>query len=193
MKQIETREGARRQHRAIAVFAVIQSWLRGLDGLVFERDQLLRLLGLERVKLTRVSWLKEDFQDFFPFQQDVYLAGKLNAAGSLNSLAGFWVSRKELAPYFPQGTMGDAERLGRMPKDGPRMGMFKMWPLPNSTFAYSWYAALVPFLANEGNFDERLLSSYLLLLSQGQISPRLLASMTDAEWQLPPLIAKANR
>lgn len=41
------REGARRQHRGISVFAMIQCWSRGLDGIAFERSSLERLLGLE--------------------------------------------------------------------------------------------------------------------------------------------------
>jgi len=57
MKQIDLREGARRQHRSIALFAVVQCWLRNLDGLVLDRQNLERLVGLERFKGTRVDWL----------------------------------------------------------------------------------------------------------------------------------------
>ena len=83
MKQIDVREGARRQHRAAALFAVIQCWLRNLDGLVLLRRDLERLLGLERFKGTRVEWLQEDLKDFFPHQSAFWTAGKENSLHSL--------------------------------------------------------------------------------------------------------------
>ena len=55
MKQIDVREGAKRQHRAISLFAVIQCWLKQLDGIALQRHHLERLLGLERFKKTRVE------------------------------------------------------------------------------------------------------------------------------------------
>ena len=41
MEQVEVREGARRQHRAISLFCVVQSWLRGWEGVRIDRDQLV--------------------------------------------------------------------------------------------------------------------------------------------------------
>src|ERR1051325_1190409 len=105
MKQIDVREGAKRQHRTIALFAVIQCWLRDLDGLVFSRQTLERLIGIERFKGSRVAWLIEDLTEFFPHYFDLYFAGKQNSLFSL------YVSRKEFAPYFPGGTMGDEQRI----------------------------------------------------------------------------------
>lgn len=43
--------------------------------LASDRTTLERLLGLERFKQTRVDWLVEDFEDFFPFnkaEEDFY-------------------------------------------------------------------------------------------------------------------------
>jgi hypothetical protein len=69
MKQIDTREGARRRHRIIALFAVIQCWIKALDGIVLRRNQLESLLGLERFKRERIGWLREDLKEFFPYQE----------------------------------------------------------------------------------------------------------------------------
>src|SRR5476649_2811641 len=109
MKQIDLREGGRRQHRAIALFAVIQCWKRGLDGLAFSRDNLERLIGIERFKKTRVEWLKADFKDFFPYQQ-TYVNG--------TSFAGLFVCRKPFVEYLPKGRMYQEDRIANMHPEG---------------------------------------------------------------------------
>jgi len=68
MQQIDLREGARRQHRAISLFAVIQCWMGNLEGVVFRRRDLERLIGLERFKEKRMDWLQEDLRELFPYQ-----------------------------------------------------------------------------------------------------------------------------
>ena len=120
MNQIDLREGARRQHRATAVFAVIQCWLRNLDGLCFGRAQLERLLGLERFKQTRVEWLQEDLRDFFPYQETYWYKN--------DSFASLFVARRELKPHLAIGEMSDEERIKRVPENGPRLVLFRMWP-----------------------------------------------------------------
>ena len=164
MKQIDLREGARRQHRAIALFAVIQCWLRSLDGLVIDRPHLERLLGLERFKATRVDWLQEDFREFFPHQETYWYQ-------SPKSFGALYAARKSIAEHLPQGTMSDEQRLAQMPAGGPVLGMLRMWPHPDPTKVMAAFEAAVPFFADAVNYDERLLSSYLALLCQGQISP----------------------
>ena len=74
MKQIDLREGARRQHRAVSLYTVIQCWVRGLVGVLFRRNHLLRLLGLDRFKETRVDWLREDLRELFP-HQEIFISG----------------------------------------------------------------------------------------------------------------------
>jgi hypothetical protein len=64
---LDIREGARRQHRKIAILCMMQCWLRGLDGIEITREDLQRLLGLEKFKQSRVDWIEEDFRDFFVF------------------------------------------------------------------------------------------------------------------------------
>src|SRR4051812_19133205 len=99
MKQIDLREGARRQHRAISLFAVIQCWSRNLDGVGFERAHLQRLLGLSRFKRTRVEWLEEDLKEFFPFTSTYWVTG---ASDSFHSML---ISRLSLTPFLPHGSM----------------------------------------------------------------------------------------
>jgi hypothetical protein len=183
VKQIDLREGARRQHRAAAIFAVIQCWLRGLDGVVIERSHLERIIGIERFKKKRVLWLKEDFKEFFPFQSVYWTRGKRGAAGELNSFACLWVSRRDLVPYLPKLPKSSDARLRKLGSlDGaPKMAEFKLWPRPSSGEIEEAFAASVPFFAESVNFDERLLATYLSLLCSGQISPRSLQSLQEME------------
>lgn len=171
MKQIDLREGARRQHRTAALFAVIQCWLRNLDGLVFSRQHLERLIGLERFKGTRVKWLREDLSEFFPYQEVYWLTGKENSLGSL------YVCRRKLKPYLPTGSMRDQKRIEGIPTNGPRIAMFKMWRRPNKKKVLQAFDAAFPFFADAANYDERLLSAYLTLLAQGQISSKSLPEL----------------
>lgn len=166
MKQIDIREGALRQHRSLALFGVIQFWLKGIDGLVFGRQQLERILGLERFKSARVNWLQEDFRDFFPHQETYYYIPK--------SFASLWVSRVDFREYFPKGTMSDEERIAAMEPDGPKLAVFEIWTSLSEKEAENIFASILPFFSDAANYDERLLSSYLALLSQGQISPKSL-------------------
>ncbi|GHD60414.1 hypothetical protein [Jeongeupia chitinilytica] len=173
MKQIDIREGARRQHRTAALFAVIQCWLRDLDGLVFNRNHLERLLGLERFKTTRIEWLQEDLKEFFPHQEVFWITGKENSFHSL------FISRIPLKGSLPTGTMTTEKRITGIPKGGPRISIFKMWAKPNAEKILPAFQAAAPFFADAANYDERLLSSYLALLSSGQTSPLSLPPLED--------------
>lgn len=147
MEQVEVREGARRQHRVISLFCVVQCWLRGWDGVRIDRDQLERLLGLEKFKQARVAWMNEDFSEFFPWQQNVYDPGPPKP---------FWSIRLSRVPF----------------NEGSEVGMFEVWEQPSQKLHSDFHDVLRPFFPHDGNCDERLLSSYISLLAQGQLSPR---------------------
>lgn len=172
MKQIDLREGARRQHRVVALFAVVQCWLRGIEGVAFQRRQLERLLGLVRFKETRVQWMQADFKEFFPHQQ-VYKFSK-----KPNSLASLVVCRAPFVAFLPKGTMSTANRIADA-TGRPKLGLFELWNEPEEELNDA-FEGLLPFFADKANFDERFLASYLALLGQGQISPKNLP-----RWQAP--------
>src|SRR5262249_35463623 len=116
MQQVDLREGARRQDRVVALYAVLQCWVRGLDGVFFLRAHLLRLLGLDRFKETRVSWLQEDFQELFPYQE-VFITERSKSLGYL------LVSRKRfvgVANNLPQ-------RLEACEANNIAVAKFELW------------------------------------------------------------------
>ena len=165
MKQIDLREGARRQHRPIALFAVLQCWLDGLDGVVFQRHQLERLLGLERFRSTRVDWMQEDFKEFFPYSETYY------SVKQGRPFAALFVSRISLRPLIPKGPMASEQRITLLKENGgPSLDFFKMWEHPKPADVQEQFEGSIPFFADFANYDERLLSSYLTLLAQGQIA-----------------------
>jgi hypothetical protein len=179
MKQIDLREGARRQHRTVALFAVIQCWIRSLDGVCFQRDHLERLVGVERFKGTRIDWLRRDLKDAFPYQQLLIFRGT-------SKFASYYVSRVEFPPHVFDGKeMQDEDRIKKIEAAGLKIGIFALWPAP-----HTWeeerlkdgFEAFLPVLAGAANYDERLMVSYLGLLFQGQLSPReLIESIKTTE------------
>lgn len=173
MKQIDLREGARRQHRAVSLFAVIQCWMRGLDGVAFRRGELERLLGLVRFKRTRVEWMEADFREFFPHQMTFWSSQQSTSFDSLI------VSRRPLTG-MPMGLMSTERRLKSISPRGPRIELFEIWEIPKRKSLEARFEGIAPFFADAANFDERFLSAYLALLSIGQISPH----------NLPPLRAE---
>ena len=72
--------------------------------------------------------------------------------------------------------MEDEDRIAGIPKDGPRIGIFQLWP----HLTVDWgrlrkgFDALIPFFTTRSNCDERILTSYLSLIAGGQMSLRFL-------------------
>ena len=179
MRQIDLREGARRQHRSVALFAAIQCWLRNLDGIVLDRSDLERLLGLSRFKGTRVEWLEEDLAEYFQYHKLYWYSG--------SSLASIFISRAPLDGYLSEGRMTDEKRIKNIPVHGPRIGSLKTWKKQVRRSADPAVISAVPFLFNAANIDESILSSYLSLLAQGQIAPSALPALRNSAAAAAPL------
>ncbi len=112
------REACRRRHRVLGHFLAIQAWLRKLDCVVLQRIELERFLGLERFKGTRVDWLREDLKPWFPFQVPYF---KSKSPSSIHSL---FLSRVDIAPHLPLGTMTTDARISRMAASAPKTEKF---------------------------------------------------------------------
>lgn len=160
MKQIDLREGARRQHRAMGLLGVLQCWVRGLDGLVFDRLELERLLGLKRFKETRVAWLMEDSSEFFKSRRVFITEAR-------PSIATLLVSRADMPSDLD--TLGDYHRWCEEHK--VRIANFSMWPMALFDHKGDEMRPLSPFFGSSVNSDERLLTAYMALVAAGQMSP----------------------
>jgi hypothetical protein len=135
---------------------------------VFTHYQLERLLGLERFKPSRISWLLQDLRELFPYQQKLVSPGK----GS-KVLESLFVSRFPLKEYFPPGRMSTEKHIeGIITRGGPRIAPFRLVEKPSLAKFDEVVKDYLPFFADFLNYDERLLSSYLAFISQGLISAR---------------------
>jgi len=165
MKQMDLREGACRQHRTISLFAVIQCWTRGLDCIIFDTEQLKRLIGLNVFKKKRTDWLQEDMKELFPYVEVMWMSGSPKTFHSLCA------SRVPFPPGVGE-EMNHDQRIQFLKQRGIKAEMLKLWetPLP-LTFRNFCKDISLSRLRDDENYDEKLLSSYLSLLVQGQIPP----------------------
>ncbi len=177
MKQIDLREAARRQHRAVALFAIIQCWIRGLDGLYFSREHLTRLLGIETFQKSRRDWLERDLGEAF-------LSRWFHDNKTKNKFGGFFVARVRLRRAHFAGATSIQEVIELTAAHGVTIGVFHLWPEVHtweSERLDAGFEAFAPMLDGAANFDERMLNSYLGLLFQGVLSPRQLVEPFKAK------------
>ncbi len=112
------RESSKRQHRTLGHYLAIQAWIRRLDCIVLTRGDLESFLGLERFKSSRVAWLQEDLKPWFPHQVPYYKTG---ATSSIHSL---FLSRVDIQPYLPKGSMTTDKRITRIDPTAPKTEKF---------------------------------------------------------------------
>lgn len=142
--KVDARESARRQHRKIALFCVIYSWLRNADGVYLSYIMLNRLIGLERIRKDRIDWIKEDFREYFSYIEVLY------EDESEKTLRGIKFSKCSFNYYEPDD---EVEILYLDPTHMMKLGnLFRDGTYHNS--------------------DEMYVSCILALLSQGQIAPK---------------------
>ena len=117
------------------------------------RNALAKLIGIERFKKARIKWFVEDFQEFFPYVEDIYEDWENTKLKCIK------FSKKEFQEYEPSY---EVEEFGRREF---------LEPLP-------WFQDLFPdsFTA-DSNELEIYISCYLTLLSQGLVSPKGILSL----------------
>ena len=83
------RDSCRRSHRILGAYLALWAWRKGTDGVVLDRDQSFRYLGLEAMREQRLQWLKEDIADFFPHQEVLHVTPTATIAATAVS----WMAR----------------------------------------------------------------------------------------------------
>ena len=162
MVQKKEREFARRQHRALILFLVVQCWIKKTDGLVIRRSHLERLISMERFRDKRIKWLELDLKEFFPYQKYLY-------SGIPETLSSVYVSRFPLEQFSPDEVTHPKEFLEENSENRQRIALCSLWTKPKLKDLEKSVDGLHPFFTGLTNYDERLLSAYLMLLAQGQI------------------------
>lgn len=114
---MEHRAACQRQHRVLGHYLAVQAWLRGLDCIAVEREDLETYLGLERFKSERIKWLLHDLKPWFPHNSPFY---KSTAESSLHSL---FLARVKIGAWLPTSTLTTAQRIAKIPQDAPKTAL----------------------------------------------------------------------
>ena len=112
------RAACQRQHRVFGHYLAVQAWLRNLDCIAVEREDLEVYLGLERFKSERVKWLLEDLRPWFPYKFAFY---KASAESSLHSL---FLSRVKIGNWLSTASITTVQRIGEISLDSPKTALF---------------------------------------------------------------------
>jgi len=177
-EEVHQRELARQKHRRFALFALLQCWANDWAGLIASRDQMERLLGLNRFKGKRLQWMREDIGEAFPgvMVLDAATSRRLLETMAKERVAfpkgnddSFQLLLLSRYPLEEEGTMEDRE-------SSSRVGALILWDDYRSALNSSKHEDVdeaksesVKFLFTDGRPDERILTAHLALLAQGVI------------------------
>ncbi|MDZ4689357.1 MAG: hypothetical protein SH850_30140 [Planctomycetaceae bacterium] len=98
-------------------YLAVQAWLRGLDCIAIEREDLEFYLGLKRFKSERIKWLLADITPWFPFNSAFY---KSSAASSLHSL---FLSRVAIDEWLSTDSLTTVRRIAQIPSNAPKTAL----------------------------------------------------------------------
>ena len=157
MDQIEVREGARRQHRGLAMFCALYCWHHNKEAVFVSKELFLDYLGLERMKGARYDWVLEDFSEYFPFIFKRNLNGRELIVFSKIPEDDL-LKEKEKAINFSPKILDLAKY--------PTMALFD-----GGTEAQCFINDTLPFLSEIKNLNEYAISNVLPLLAGGVVSP----------------------
>ena len=127
-------------------------------------------ISLERFRGERLKWLELDLKEFFPYQKYLY-------SGTPETLSSVYVSRFPLEQFAPDEVTHPKEFLEESSENRPRIALCSLWTKPKLKDLEKSADGLQSFFTDLTNYDERLLSAYLMLLAQGQIRVRSIPSL----------------
>jgi len=103
------REACKRLHRALGNYFAIRAWCSGSDCLILQRSVLEKVLQLERLKQTRMTWIKEDLKGWFPYITVLRYANE--------SVGCLYLSRVDISMHT-KGSMTDTARAVILRRNG---------------------------------------------------------------------------
>lgn len=141
---ITHREGARRQHRSLALFCSLKCRHFDWDGIMLEGNELRRILGLEKLEQSRLDLISEDFAEHFPFQWP--------ESSSSSSLSKLILSTRPIQRGYEM-----------------HIGCLSFRKDPLDFVNEIIQTCLSPFLKQERNRSELAITALLGLLANGQL------------------------
>lgn len=162
MIHMNYREGAACQHRSLALFAMIQCWMKNQDGIAIQRNQLSIIFGIEKFMNERIEWLKDDFSSYFPYSRIHFDDGK-------KVFSHLIFSKKNLDFLGSNNNQPIDLLINNCLIYETTIGLFSL--LNRSAKNSLAVDDELPFLRGGISYHDSVISSYLLLLSQGKITP----------------------
>ena len=87
------REACRRLHRALGNYFAIRAWCANTDCVILQRRVLEKLLDVERLRESRMSWIEEDFKSWFPYIHILTLPSRY-------SVGSIYLSRVDISEHM---------------------------------------------------------------------------------------------
>ena len=99
------RSASERLHRVVANHFAMRTWSAGAVCVVLEGPIIESLLALKRLRESRVEWMREDMEPWFPHIHVICDDEKAN-----DTIISVYLSRVDLSEYM-NGVMTDDERV----------------------------------------------------------------------------------
>lgn len=157
MEQIEIREGARRQHRSLAMFCALYCWHHDKKAVFVYKELFLSYLGLSRLRGTRYDWIVEDTTSYFPhvFKRE---------SKEISLIVFSKLSEEELLKNKSQAIYLNPKALG--------LSGYNLFDLDEENEkAIKFMNEAIPYLSEIRNLHEFSITSSLSLLANGIVSP----------------------
>ena len=115
----------RRQHRLIALYSVIQCWMKGVDGLVLTHSDLIKILNITRLEWSHISQFAANMHEFFPFVVPVWLP-------STKQVVACFISRRRMEGIPRNRQIDIPKQIAALKQQGVHVTTFSIWKLEQS-------------------------------------------------------------
>jgi len=119
-KNLQWEAKLRCQHRRISLFALIQCWLKEVDGLVLTHSDLAAILQLTRIEETHIDQLVDNMREFFPFCVPIW-------SPRPKTLRACFVSRRPIRTILGKQGSSIPKQIEALKQEGIPFETFTIW------------------------------------------------------------------
>lgn len=115
----------RRQHRLIALYSLIQCWVKGVDGLVLTHSDLITILNIKRLEWSHLSQFATNMREFFPSVVPIWLP-------STKQVFACFISRRRIEGVPRNRQVDIPKQIAALKQQGVDVTTFSIWKLDPS-------------------------------------------------------------
>ena len=115
----------RREHRLIALYALIQCWVKDADGLVLTHSDLIKILNIKRLEWSHIRQFAKNVNDFFPFVVPVWFDPN-------KQVVACFISRRPMKGISQNQRLNITQQISALKKQGVNIASFTVWKLEDS-------------------------------------------------------------